>query len=133
MKSVLEIIKKFPWWFWLATAIAVFILWQSVSGWAQSRKLYNMALDNLRHDQSNVVRVLEENAKMYESELMRVTRELEQLKQHQAAVRAENQRLAGRVYELEREREAIIVPVDPDRLVDGFRKLGLSSAQRRKR
>jgi hypothetical protein len=130
---MLNFLKKLPWWTWLAAAIAIFILWQSISGWAASRKLYTMALDNLREDQSNVVRVLEENAKIYESELMRVTRELEALKQRQVAVRAENQRLAGRVYELEREREAIIVPNDPNQIVDGFRSLGFKSSHRRRR
>jgi len=126
-------LPKLPWWFYLAAAVTIFILWQSVSGWAASRKLYDMALDNLRHDQSRVVEVLEANAKMYESELMRVTRELEQLKQQQAAVRAENQRLIGRIHELEEGRDNIVVPVDLGQLVDGFRKLGLGSAQRRKR
>src|SRR3990172_5673589 len=104
MKSILELIKKLPWWMWLAAAVAIFILWQSISGWAAGRKLYNMALDNLRHDQSRVVEVLEENNEMYLKELDRVTHELKQLKQQEAAVRAENQRLAGRIYELERDK-----------------------------
>ena len=133
MKSILELIKKLPWWMWLAAAVAIFILWQSISGWAAGRKLYNMALDNLRHDQSRVVEVLEENNEMYLKELDRVTHELEQLKQQQAAVRAENQRLAGRIYELERERETLVISSDPDSIVSGLRKLGIGSAHRRHR
>jgi hypothetical protein len=130
---MIAILKKIPWWGWVALAIATLFLWQSLSGWAATRKLYNMALDNLRVDQSRVVEVLEGALADREKELANLYGELERLKVQQTQAKAETERLRGKIRELQAQRENIIVPGDPDRLVDELRKRGISSAHRRKR
>jgi hypothetical protein len=130
---MLTFIKKIPLWMWLVLAIGILFLWQSLSGWAATRKLYDMALDNLRIDQSRVVEVLEGALAEREKELANLYGELERLKVQQTQARAETERLRGKIRELQAQRENIIVPGDPDRLVDELRKRGISSAHRRKR
>lgn len=135
---MLSLIKKIPWWFWAGIFIFILLVWQGLSGWAMSRKLYNMALDNLRHDRSRVIEVLEENMATYEKEIFRITTELEANKKQQAVARAENERLKGlinekdsQIWALWKERENWIPPADPDALMDELRKRGLRPVLRR--
>jgi len=130
---MISILKKIPWWGWVALAVAIFFLWQSLSGWAASRHLYNMALDNLRTDQSRIVRILEETVIEREKELASVYEDLERNKQEQALSRAETERLKGKIRELQARRDTIIVSDDPDRLVDELRRFGIGTAHRIKR
>jgi len=131
MNTFLTLAKKIPWWGWVGAAIAVLFLWQSVSGWAATRKLYNMALDNLRHDQSRVIEVLEENEEIYEAEINRLTGELQKVKAAQSVAAEESGRLRRLVREKDAEIDAlkkeyanIVIPTDPNALADDFRKRG---------
>ncbi len=126
----MSILKKVPWWGWLALALAIFFLWQSLSGWAMSRKFYGIALDQLRTDQSRVVKTLEEIVTQREKELADLYQEMERLKQQQALARAETERLKGKIRELQNQRDTIVVPGDPDRIVDELRRRGIGSAHR---
>jgi seryl-tRNA synthetase len=130
---MISILKKIPWWGWVTLAIAIFFLWQSLSGWAASRKLYDMALDNLRVDQSKIVETLGGIITERERELATIYEELDRVKQQQAQARAETEKLKGKIRELQAQRENILVPEDPDRLVDELRRFGISSAHRIKR
>jgi len=128
---LLQLAKK--WWIWVALVVFIVIVWQQMSSWAMSRKLYNMALDNLRTDQSRVVETLEENQKMYEAEIIRLSSEVENIRKQRTVAQAESERLRGLVNEknneiiaLKRERDAIIIPTDPNILTDEFRKRGYS-------
>jgi len=132
MNALFQLFKKIPLWGYVAGIVAILILWQSLSGWAYSKKLYNMALDNLRTDQSRIVKTLEENQTMYENEIQKLQSELERIKSQQAVVKAENERLKGKVSELQAQRENIIVSSDPDILVNDLHKLGIKSAIRRR-
>ncbi len=132
MNNFLQIIKKIPWWGWIAEIVIVLILWQSLSGWAYSRKLYNMALDNLRTDQSRVIKTLEDNMQAYEKEILTLQQQVEINKKQQTAIRAENEKLKGLIYEkdeqivaLRKERNNWVVPGDPNVLMDELRKRGL--------
>ncbi len=127
---MLTILKKIPWWGWLVLVLAIFFLWQSLSGWAVSRKLYDTALDQLRVDQTRVVRTLEEIVTQREKELADLYQEMERLKQQQALARAETERLKGKIRELQNQRDTIVVPGDPDRIVDELRRRGIGSAHR---
>ena len=130
---MLGFLKKIPWWAWLALAIAILFLWQSFSGWAATRKLYDMALDNLRQDQSRIVRILSETITEREKELAGLYEELDRIKAQQIQARAETEKLKGRIRELQAQRENIVVPGDPDRIVDELRRHGISSAHRLRR
>jgi phage shock protein A len=130
---MISILKKIPWWGWLALALAILFLWQSLSGWAASRKLYDMALDNLRQDQSRIVKTLSEIVTEREMELAGVYEQLEAVKQQQAQTRAETERLRGKIRELQARRDTIIVSDNPDTLVNDLRGFGIGTAHRIKR
>jgi len=122
--------------YWKAIGIAIVIL--IVLGWVGSltgmnRKLFNMALDNFRTDQSRIVRILEETVTERERELAHVYGELDRVKQQQVQAQAETERLRGKIREIQNQRESIVVPSDPDRLVDELHRLGFKSVHRRKR
>lgn len=111
--------------------IIVVLFWiGSVTG--MNKKLYDMVLDNLRTDQSRIVKTLEENQTMYENEIQKLQSELERIKSQQAVVKAENERLKGKISELQAQRENIIVSSDPDILVNDLHKLGIKSTIRRR-
>jgi len=138
LNTFLTFIKKIPLWFWIALAIFIFIAWQSLSGWSTSSKLYKMLLDSLRDDKTQVVKTLEENQKVYESEIKRLNEEAKSLKQKQEIARAETEKLKGLVREkdaeiiaLQKERQSIVVSSDPDKLVDELHRMGYSSAHKR--
>ncbi len=111
--------------------ILIVLFWiGSVTG--MNKKLYDMALDNLRIDQSRIVQTLEENQTMYEKEIQKLQTELERIKSQQTIVKAENEKLKGKISELQAQREGIVVSSDPDTLVNDLHKLGIKSAIRRK-
>jgi len=134
---ILSLIKKIPWWGYVALAIAILFLWQSLSGWAASRKLYGMALNQLREDKTRIVEEKEAYIKDCENEISKIAGEKEILKkekliiQRQASESAvEVARLEGNVHALERQLQSITIGDDPDRLVDDLRKRGLSTIRR---
>lgn len=130
---MITFLRKIPWWGWVALLIVILFLWQSLSGWVASRKLYDMALDNLRHDQNKIIETLEEALTEREKELANLYQDLHLLKTQQAQARAETEKLKGKIRELQVQRENILVPVDPDRLVDELRRFGIGSAHRIRR
>ena len=128
-----EVIKKVKWWMWIGLIVAILLIWQYLSGWAYSRKLYNMALDNLRTDQSRIVKVLEENQQMYETEITKLNQDLQSIQKQKVQVQVENERLRGINNELQNRLENVTVPDDIDSLLDLLHKLGLKSAGKGRR
>lgn len=126
-------ITNVPRWAWVALLVACFVgllLWQYTSGWSEARRLHNLLVGNLREDQSNIIRVKEENEKMYEAEIAKLEVELIEIKRKESAARAEVTRLQRRNRELQIARENIVVPSDPDALVNDLRLMGFRSARR---
>jgi TolA-binding protein len=116
----------------IGIAAIVILVWiGSVTG--TNRKLFNMALNQIRTDQSKVVKVLEDQVTSYEQEIANLEAQLQATKKQQMAVRQENERLKGRVLEIQTKRETVVVSGDPDRIVIELRRLGFSSAKRIKR
>lgn len=114
--------------------IALYLYYSGIASGA-----FHAALDQLRADQGNVVKVKEENEKMYETEIIRLQGEVEQIRKEKATLQAEkvqvaNERdaLKGWINELQTKREIIVVSDDPDRIIDDLRKLGLSGIRRRR-
>jgi len=120
------------WWFWLGLVVVAIFLWQYLTAWSMSSKLYNMALDDLRVDQTKIVRTLEQTVTEREKELADVYSQLEIIKKRQIVVQIEVERLRGKINELQRQRESYVAPSDPDGLVNELHKLGIGSAHRRK-
>lgn len=134
---ILNLMKKIPWWGWAALGIAILFSWQSISGWAASRKLYDMALNQLREDRTQIIEEKEAYIKDCEDEISRLAGEKEALKKEKLIIQrqasesaAEVARLEGNVYALERQLREITIGDDPDRLIDDLRKRGLSTIRR---
>lgn len=135
---MIGLIKKVPWWVWIGTFVAILLIWQNLSGWAASRKLYNMALDQLREDQANVIEAKEEWIKTCEDEILRLQAEKERLQKEKAVVQkqaiesaVEVTRLKGKIGELQTQLQNIVVSDDPDRILDDLRRMGFSSVRRK--
>jgi len=132
------VIKKIPWWGWVGAIVAILLLWQSLSGWAYSRKLYGMALDNLRKDESRVIRDKDEWIKVCESAILDLKKEVDKIGREKARVQLEaNQsavevaRLKGRINELQEMLKRIVISNDPDVVINDLKRYGLRSIRRR--
>ncbi len=129
MTTLLQFLKKIPWWVWIAAVVLIFLLYQSMTGWAMSRKLYTMMLDELRADQSRIIEQKDEWIKTCEDEINRLQAEQERLRKEKAAIQqqaaqsaSEVARLKGEVNALRVQLQSVVVPDDPDRVIDGLRK-----------
>jgi len=132
------VIKKIPWWGWVGAIVAILLSWQSLSGWAYSRKLYGMALDNLRKDESRVIRDKDEWIKVCESAILDLKKEVDKIGREKARVQLEaNQsavevaRLKGRINELQEMLKRIVISNDPDVVINDLKRYGLRSIRRR--
>ena len=131
----MNLLKK--WWLWVLVAIVILFLWQYLSGWAMSSKLYDMALDNLRQDESQVIKDKDEWIKSCEEEITKLRTENEQIEKEKAILRVENNKLIAerngykeRIRELQTARETSVVPSDADSIVAEYHKFGFRSVRR---
>ena len=121
---------KIPWKL-IAVAVGVLIVLVMIAYPNQvAKKYFGMLVDQIRVDQSNIVKTLEESVTKREIEIADLEQQIEINRMQQIQVRAENDRLKGRLLELQTQRETIVVSGDPDRIVDELRRLGFSSARR---
>jgi TolA-binding protein len=109
-------------------AIVVMVWIGSVTG--TNRKLFGALLDQIRVDQSRVVKTLEETLIQREYEIADLQQQVQINERKQSQVRAENERLIGIVNGLQTQRKTIIISGDPDRIVAELRRLGFGSARR---
>jgi len=93
-----------------------------------------MALDQLREDKSIIVKNLEKDQKEKAKDIADLKNKLKDVQRKRKAAEVESQRLARLVNEkdkeiidLKKEREAIVIPTDPNALSDEFRKRGYRS------
>ena len=124
-------LRKIPFWGWVGMAIAALFLWQSLSGFAYSRKLFDVALDHLRTDQSRVVETLEDEMGKRESELADLYKRIDIIQRQAIAAKTESEGLRRLVHEKDsqiesfrRERETVSVPIYIDDVADAFRARG---------
>jgi hypothetical protein len=117
------------WWFWVAIAVVIFVIWQGVTGAALTSKMWNMVKDQIVTDQTRVVQIKEEQEKWYESEIAKRDVLIAQIRKDKAtlaagkvASEAEVARLKGRVSELEDEIGKIIVGNDPDTVLKSLQR-----------
>lgn len=126
-------IKKWPWWAWIGLVIALLFLWQSLSGWSYSNKLWKMVKNQIVTDQTNIIETLEKDNLANQKEKADLYRQLNDLKQQKVALKQEKETLVAENERLNHALENIIIPSDPNTLVDLLHKLGLRSVERRKR
>ena len=138
MNTFRSILKKVPWWGWIAIAIAILLLVNYASSKALNRSLFNMALDQLRKDQSQVIQQKDEWIKACEDQILDLQKDVERVQKEKAiekaraaASAAEVVRLKGRIDELQFKIDNIVVSNDPDIVLDSLRKQGIRSIKRR--
>ena len=131
MNTFLNLLKKIPWWGWIAIAIAILFLVNYISARALNRSLFNMALDQLREDKTTIVENLKKEQEKDRQAIAELESEVRDVEQKRIAAEAESLRLARLVNEkndeiirLKKERDAIVIPTDPNALADEFRKRG---------
>jgi len=129
MNTLLSFLKKIPWWGYVAALVFVILVWQQMSGWAMSRKFYGMVLDQLRVDQSNIIQAKDEWIKTCEDEIGKLQAEKERIQIEKVAAQQQAIQSAGEVARLKGENNAlhiqlqnVVVPDDPDRIIDDLRK-----------
>lgn len=134
MNTFLNLLKKIPWWGWIAIAIAILFLVNYISSRALNRSLFNLALDQLREDKTAIVERLSKDKEQGDKTIAELQNQVKNVQQRRAAAEAESKRLARLVNEknneiirLKAERDAIVIPTDPDKIVEDLRGLGLKS------
>lgn len=130
--KLFDLFKKIPLWGWVFIILILLILSNMGSSYFYKKNLWNLFMDQIRTDQSKIIKTLEENMQYYEKEIMRLQQELENNLKQQAKIRAENETLKEKINELQNQRQVISVPSDADGIVDELHRLGIGSAHRRR-
>jgi hypothetical protein len=122
-------IKSLPWWVWIIAIVGVVIIWQGLSGWSTSRKLYNMMLGDIKKDESQVIKEKDAWIKTCEDEILQIKEEKDKIAQEKIIAQKDAANSKAKVARLEGENDAlrikirnVVVPDDPDRIIDGLRK-----------
>jgi peptidoglycan hydrolase CwlO-like protein len=124
-------LKKVPWWGWITIVIAILFLINYASSRILNRSLFNMALDQLREDKTTIVETLKKDQAEKAKAITDLQNKVKDVQQKRVSAEAESKRLARLVNEkdteigrLKKERDAIVIPTDPNALADEFRKRG---------
>ena len=138
MNTFLLTLKKVPWWGWVVIVIAVLFLVNYVSSRALNRSLFNLALDQFREDQGQVIQQRDEWIATCEKQILDLQKDIDRIQKEKAVEKgkaatsaAEVVRLKGRIDELQFKIDNIVVSNDPDIVLDSLRKQGIRSIKRR--
>lgn len=131
-----NLIAKIPLWGWVGIGIAILLMVNSASSYFYQRSLFNFALDNLRKDKTAIVEDLNENLKVRNQTIADLKKQVKEVQKQERVAQAESERLRrldlekdAQILAFKKEREAIIVSGDPDRLVDELHKMGYLSGR----
>ncbi len=127
---MIAFLKKIPWWIWVALFVAILFLWQSISGFAYSNKLWNMVKDEIVSREKEIIEDLERQNAIDEKEKEDLYRQVNNLKNQRAELQKEKDRLLVRNEELTHALQNVSVPSDPNALLELLHQLGLKSARR---
>ena len=134
----MQLLKKIPWWGWGIIILSVFLIINFASSRALNRSLFNMALDQLREDQTEIVQQRDEWIATCEKQILDLQKDVERVQKEKAIEKvraaqsaAEVVRLKGRIDVLQDQIDNIIVSHDPDAVLDSLRKQGIRSIKRR--
>lgn len=138
MDKIVAFVKRIPIKYWIVIVIAILFLINYASSRALNRSLFNMALDQLRKDQGQVIQQKDEWIKTCEDQILDLQNDIEKVQKEKTIERAraaqsaaEVVRLKGRNDELQFKIDNIIISNDPDIVLDSLRKQGIRSIRRR--
>jgi hypothetical protein len=124
-------LKKLPWWFWVVIGVAILFVWQGLSGFSYSNKLWNMAKAEIVKDEVRIIEDLKKDNLTKQTERKSLLREIDDLKKQRVLLEQEKETLSARNQELENALQNVTIPGNTDDLVILLRKLGLRSATRK--
>lgn len=131
-------IAKIPLWGWIVGIIAFIFLINYASSLALNRSLFNMTLDNLRKDQSQILqekdeqlKVVRDQSRLYQIQIREIQKEKEAIKLRADQSALEVQRLKGENNVLYQQLQNVTVSNNPDRIIDDLNKAGFKSIRRR--
>jgi chromosome segregation ATPase len=133
MNILTQMLKKLPWYGYVAGGIFIIILWQSLSGWAMSRKYFNMILNQIKTDQTQIIKEKEEWIKTCEEEIKKLDEEKARIQKDKLALQKKNAdsekeiaRLIGENHDLKDIIDHIVSSDDPDRLIADLQSRGIN-------
>ena len=126
---MLSFLRKLPWWVYVLTFVAILLLWQNVSGWSHSSKLWNMVKDQIVTDQSHIIEELEKDNLATQKEREDLYNQINALQRQRVDLRKEKEDLRLEAKRLKDELDKIVIPADPDSLIDLLHRYGLPSAR----
>jgi len=138
MNTFLLTLKKVPWWGWGIIILSIFLIINFASSRALNRSLFNLALDQLREDQTQIVQEKDKWIATCEKQILDLQKDVDRIQKEKAIEKtkavtsaAEIVRLKGRIDELQFKIDNIVVSNDPDIVLDSLRKQGIRSIKRR--
>jgi peptidoglycan hydrolase CwlO-like protein len=126
---MLAFLKKIPLWAYIAILVAILFLWQSISGFAYSNKLWNMVKNQIVTDQTDIINELEKADAIAQKEKEDLYKQINKLQQQRADLQREKEDLRLEAKRLKDELDKIVIPADPSSLVDLLHRYGLPSAR----
>lgn len=125
------------WWVWIAGIIVILLVWQGFSGWAMSRKLYTMALDNLRKDQTTIVEQQKQDIETFKQKVSDLQKEVIQVQKEKSvyksqAIASANEviQLKGKVNDLQNQIDNIRISDNPDSILLDLQRQGIRIRRR---
>jgi len=129
---MLAFLKKIPWWVYIGVFVGMLFLWQAISGFSYSNKLWNMVRNQIVSDQTQIIEELEKDNLANQQEKAGLYSQINNLKQQRVDLQREKDVLSGRIQELQNALQSVSVPNNTVDLVDLLHKFGLKSATPRK-
>jgi len=131
---MLTLLKKIPFFGWVAIAVAILFLWQGLSGFAYSNKLWNMVKSEIVADKEAIIEELEKDNLANQREKEGLYQQINQLQKQRANLQQEKDRLTAKIQEIEHALQNNPPPSsDPDALIKLLHDLGLKSVRRGKK
>ncbi len=135
---MLEFIKKYG----LLIIIGIVALvwfWQSLTGWSQTRKYWNMVRDNIVSEEKKIIKQREQDLKDYKEKYKQVSEDkkklavkVRELEKEKLAVQIERDEIARERDAIKREKAEVRsrIPIESDALLDALRKRGMGRVRR---
>jgi dsDNA-specific endonuclease/ATPase MutS2 len=121
-------------WKWILLAIGVlFVVVIIAQATGTNRKLWKMVKDSITQDQEKIIETLAKDNDQLKKERSEVYADLEKVRKERDAAKIKSKEWEGKYNALKQDFANIVIPTDPDAIVNELRALGLKSAHRYKR
>jgi dsDNA-specific endonuclease/ATPase MutS2 len=121
-------------WKWILLAIGVlFVVVIIAQATGTNRKLWKMVKDSITQDQEKIIETLAKDNDQLKKERSEVYADLEKVRKERDAAKIKSKQWEGKYNALKQDFANIVIPTDPDAIVNELHALGLKSAHRYQR